>query len=232
MTNAPLDIQPALRPLNVLVRAGRLTKFKGQVASIAPGLSVVATAVLLAGGADQAAAQALNACGPDEVGQDTVTCDARNYAEGITYTESDGLTLILPDATNFGARSDGVNVTGTGEGNVSVRMRDGTVNTSDASVKALYARARGDGAATVQMDGGTVTTVGGGGFDSSARALHASVENLESEATATVSMTGGVVETFGSFSSGLWAWTNGTGEAIAQMDGGTVTTDGGQAHGI
>ena len=137
MTNAPLDIQPALCPLNVLVRAGRLTKFKGQVASIAPGLSVVATAVLLAGGADQAAAQALNACGPDEVGQDTVTCDARNYAEGITYTESDGLTLILPDATNFGARGDGVNVTGTGEGNVSVRMRNGTVNTSDASVKAL-----------------------------------------------------------------------------------------------
>ncbi len=47
MTNDNLVPHPALRSLNVLVRGGRLTKFKGRVASIAPGLLVVATAAVL-----------------------------------------------------------------------------------------------------------------------------------------------------------------------------------------
>ena len=242
MTNQSSDTQPALRWRNVLVRGGRLTRFKGQVVSLAPGLSVVATAAMLfTGSVDQAAAQAANACGTDEVGQDTVTCIADAdpntpdvvdpYNDGITYTESDGLTLILDDA-DIEVGGSGVSVEGTGEGNVSVQIGNGKVGTNSDNTYGLYVRATGDGDATLQMDGGTVTAVGGAGFFSSARALHAWVDNWESDATATVSMAGGVVDTSGDFSSGLWAWTNGTGEAIAQMDGGTVTTTGREAHGI
>ena len=46
MTNQSSDIQPALRWRNVLVRGGRLTRFKGQVVSLALGLSGVATAAV------------------------------------------------------------------------------------------------------------------------------------------------------------------------------------------
>ncbi len=46
MTNEYLGGQHALRSRHVSVRGGRLTKFKGQVADIAPSLPVVASATV------------------------------------------------------------------------------------------------------------------------------------------------------------------------------------------
>ena len=280
MTNEILDIQPALRSLNVSVRGGRLTKFKGQVASLAPGLSVVATAaVLFAGGVDQAAAQALNACGPDEVGQDTVTCDAPTdpgtnpYAEGITYNNSDGLTLILNE-DDITVRGSGARVVGStsGEGDISMHLQNGKVITdgSAAFAPGLFAQIKNEestasataqvgkggevntvglhhygvlvsnsglGAATAEMDGDAVTTHG-----ANTHALFAEIKNEESTATATARLIKGEITTtggteaapgvFGLGAHGLFAQTAGNGAALAQMDGGAITTSGASARGL
>ncbi len=280
MTNQSSDTQPALRPLNVSVRGGRLTKIKGRVASIAPGLSVVATAaVTLAGGADQAAAQALNACGPDAPGQDTATCDAPTdpgtnpYADGITYNNSDGLTLILNE-DDITVRGSGARVVGStsGEGDISMHLQNGKVITdgSAAFAPGLFAQIKNEestasvtaqvgkggevntvglhhygvlvsnsglGAATAEMDGDAVTTHG-----ANTHALFAEIENEESTATATARLIKGEITTtggteaapgvFGLGAHGLFAQTAGDGAALAQMEGGTVTTLGEDAYGL
>ncbi len=87
MTNQySADTHPAFSLFNVSVRSGRLIRFKGQVASIAPGLSVVATAAALCTGG---AAHAADECGEEDKNdpQDTVTCGVGdpNYDGGITY---------------------------------------------------------------------------------------------------------------------------------------------------
>ena len=241
MTNQYSDAQPALHSLNVSVRAGRLTKFKGRVASIAPGLSVVATvAVLLCGSVEQAVAQA--ACGPAQNGQ--VTCDAGIYNNGITYNAgSDGLTLILddpnvddPDITVVNTAGDsGVAVRGASStsGPIAVRMDHGSV-TTDAVARFNYgnhgleAYTEGNGDVTAQMNGGDVTTHDGG-----SHGLRAEIKNAESDATAKAEMTGGSVDIHGRLSSGLSAETESIdGAAIAEMSGGTITTHVGEINGI
>ncbi|NNV18789.1 autotransporter outer membrane beta-barrel domain-containing protein, partial [Roseobacter sp. HKCCD9056] len=280
MRSQSSDTQPALRPLNVSVRGGRLTKIKGRVAGIAPGLSVVATAaVTLAGGADQAAAQALNACGPDAPGQDTATCDAPTdpgtnpYADGITYNNSDGLTLILNE-DDITVRGSGARVVGStsGEGDISMHLQNGKVITdgSAAFAPGLFAQIKNEestasvtaqvgkggevntvglhhygvlvsnsglGAATAEMDGDAVTTHG-----ANTHALFAEIENEESTATATARLIKGEITTtggteaapgvFGLGAHGLFAQTAGDGAALAQMDGGAITTSGASARGL
>ena len=56
MTNEPLGTQPAVLLFDVLVRGDRLTRFKGQVANVAPSLSVVASATV------QRSAESRRAC--------------------------------------------------------------------------------------------------------------------------------------------------------------------------
>ncbi|MDX8355372.1 autotransporter outer membrane beta-barrel domain-containing protein [Cognatiyoonia sp. IB215182] len=206
MKNEPLDIQPVVRPLNVFIRGGRLTKFKGQVASLAPGCLVAATAaVLFTGGA----AHADNECGTDRAGQDTVTCGASdssypNYTDGINYAFSDGLTLILPvppaDGPSIEVSGKGVSVSGSGTG---------------------------EGEISVQIEGGAVTTTGIGGFG-----VVSFFTNGSGTAAATVHMTDGAVNTTGDLADGLVVGNSGAGEARAQMVGGTVTTSGEDAVGI
>ncbi|WP_299749547.1 pertactin-like passenger domain-containing protein, partial [uncultured Tateyamaria sp.] len=206
MTNEPLDTRPVFDPFRVLVRGGRLTKFKGQVASLAPGCLVAATAaVLFTGGA----AHADNECGTDGAGQDTVTCGASdpsypNYTDGINYAFSDGLTLILPvppaDGPRIEVSGKGVSVSGSGTG---------------------------EGDISVQMDGGLVTTTDVGRFG-----VVSLFTNGSGTAAATVRMTDGAVETTGDISHGLVVGNSGAGEARVQMDGGTVTTTGEDAVGI
>ena len=280
MTNQSSDTQPALRPFNVSVRGGRLIKFKGQVASIAPSVSVVATAaVLLIGGLNQAAAQqAADACGveakgdpnaalqEDRVIQDTITCDAPTdpsitpYADGITYTESDGLTLILDDA-DIEVGGSGVHVVGStsGEGYISVHLQNGKVGTDGVQAYGLQAQINnGDSTATVTAlmtqgdintggrfavgllaetagDGAALAQMDGGTITTigrNARGLWAHITNADSEATVTALMTQGNINTSGASAFGLLAETAGVGVALAQMDGGTITTSKENAHGL
>ncbi|MDX8355842.1 pertactin-like passenger domain-containing protein, partial [Cognatiyoonia sp. IB215182] len=203
MTNQSSDTQPALRARTTSVRGGHLTRFKGQVASIAPGLLLVATAAVLFTGS---AAQAANECGTDEVGQDTVTCDAPTdpgtnpYADGITYTGSDGLTLIVDDAA-IEVGGSGVRVVGP--------------SGSDLSV---------------QLDRGTVTTDGSVGF---APGLFVQIDNDASTAAVMAHVSeGGEVNTTGAIAHGLLASNEGEGAATAEMEGGAVTTHGEGAYGL
>jgi len=236
MTNAPLDTQPALHSRNVSVRGGRLTKFKGQVASIAPGLSVVATAaVLFTGGA----AQAANECGGDSVGQNTVTCAADAnptnpgvdpYANGITYNGSDGLTLILDDP-DITVNGPGVQVNGTGAGDIKVHMKDGKVTTNSHGVSAFTT---GSGSVHAQLDGLTsddgLTSLSDDDItinrDSSA-GLRARINYKESTETATATMTGGKITVVaGENADGVTAFTHGrSGAVTAEMSGGLIITE-------
>ncbi|MDX8355325.1 autotransporter outer membrane beta-barrel domain-containing protein [Cognatiyoonia sp. IB215182] len=233
MTNQFSDTQPALRPFNVLVRGGRLTRFKGQVASIAPGLLVVATAAVLFTGS---AAQAANECGADEVGQDAVTCDASdNTANGIDYGESDGVTLILDDP-GMTVGGSGVKVEGAAgsEGEIFIHLKDGEVSTSGEAKRALWGATLGRGSVTVQMDGGRVVTA-----EVNAYALWAQINNSDSdeaarnEADAKAVMTGGEINTSKRHGHGLLVSHEGFGNAIGQvMDGGKIATSGGDAYGV
>ncbi|MDX8355831.1 autotransporter outer membrane beta-barrel domain-containing protein [Cognatiyoonia sp. IB215182] len=211
MTNQSPDTQPALRPFNVLVRGGRLTRFKGQVASIAPGLLVVATAAaLLAGGADQAAAQAtaVRGCagetGNAAVGS-AVTCNTGNYSDGIQYDTIGTFTLTLD--------APGIDVGPVGRRGVDV----------------------GSGAAddvTVQMGGGTITTTAG--FDN--HGIRVDGGN-SATSTAKVAVTGGEIEIDGENSVGLYSVVSGNGNAIAELGGNSsiaasIATKGENSHGI
>ena len=142
MTNQSSDTQPALRARNTLVRGGRLTKFKGRVASIAPGLSVVATAaVLFTGGAAQA---------DDECGNPTtngvVSCNATNYNDGITYKNPNARTLTL-SSPGFRVEGTGVTLDVTHDHDISVQVDDGgdvdgTI-TTDGAFNSAILRERG-----------------------------------------------------------------------------------------
>ncbi|WP_299752989.1 hypothetical protein, partial [uncultured Tateyamaria sp.] len=139
MTNQSSDTQPALHSHNVSVRGGRLTKFKGQVASIAPGLSVVATAAVLFSGS---AVQADNECGSVANGQVTCGADAvlntpaidDPYTNGITYnvSASEDLTVTLNNPTVDPVGRIGVDVGSGAANNVTVQMGGGTITTTAA----------------------------------------------------------------------------------------------------
>uniref|UniRef100_UPI00260B7729 hypothetical protein n=1 Tax=uncultured Tateyamaria sp. TaxID=455651 RepID=UPI00260B7729 len=131
----------------VSVRGGRLTKFKGQVASIAPGLSAMATVtVLFTGGA----AHANNECGGANSGVVICAADADPstpdivdpYNDGITYNPDSGVggefKLELNDAAmvvrgRAAGPGSAVTVIGQTENDISVILRAGELTTHENS---------------------------------------------------------------------------------------------------
>ncbi len=229
MTNQSSDTQPALRPLNVSVRAGRLTKFKGRVASIAPGLSVVATAaVLFSGSAAQAACTAADG---------VATCTADNhpgsitfdpYDFGIVYTHADAVhTLTLPDHPDFTVHGNGVTVDYGGDQDVFVQMGRGTVETTGFQNHGVSANTTGTGNVEARLSGDGDITVNG---DSSS-GLRARIGNGDSTAEATAVMTAGEIAIeSGTYAEGVSAATMSRqgGDVTARMEGGEITTSGDQ----
>ena len=232
MTNQSSDTQPALRPFNVSVRGGRLTKFKGKVASIAPGLSVVATvAVLFTGSAAQAACTATDG---------VATCTADNfpgglfdpYEHGIVYTETETEaeavhTLTLPDHPEFTVLGRGVEVTYGGDQDVSVQMGRGTVETTGSDNHGVSANTTGTGNVVARLNGDGDITVDG---DSSS-GLRARIGNGDSTAEARAVMTAGEITIeSGTYAEGVSAATMSRqgGDVTARMEGGEITTSGDQ----
>jgi outer membrane autotransporter protein len=238
-------------------RGGRLTKWKGVVASSAPTIGTVALAISTLGFAG--VANAADECGVDMAGADTITCVPGAYPTGITYAGSDGLELILNDAT-ITVGDPGVSVTGTGVGALSVigtnvgtitttvvngfgllsnidnttstatataLLTDGDVVTTGDSGMGLFAQTNGLGDTLAQMDGGTVTTGG-----ATAYGLLSLINNAASTATATALLTDGDVVTTGYDARGLYALNRGFGDTLAQMDGGSVTTGAAFGYGL
>ncbi|NNZ37057.1 autotransporter outer membrane beta-barrel domain-containing protein, partial [Roseobacter sp. HKCCD8749] len=207
-----------------------MTKFKGRVASIAPGLSVVATAtVLFAGSVDQAAAQqAADACGTPNNGK--VTCDADNYTNGITYNTSNDLTLEL-DRSGITVNGSGVQVNGTDTANVKVHMTDGKVTTNRHGVSAFTT---GSGSVHAQLDGLTsddgLTSLSDDDITINRNAsvgLRARIGNTASSAEARAVMTGGKITiAAGHNVDGVAAFTHGSsGVVTAEMSGGLIITE-------
>ncbi|MDX8355859.1 hypothetical protein SLH47_26215, partial [Cognatiyoonia sp. IB215182] len=236
MTNQSSDTQPVLRPRNVSVRAGRLIKFKGRVASIAPGLSVL-VAALFSGGDVQAA----NECGnpknnPHTFNDGVITCDAREYNNGITYEGSEVHTVILQysgiTVEAWGVSGAAVRGADNTSGDIAVLLHHGSVTTDGPALNynnhGLEAYTEGSGDATAQMNGGDVTTHAVLSYG-----LRAEIKNAGSNATAKAEMTAGNINSHSGSSSGLSAGTDSIGgAAIAEISGGTITTHGGASHGI
>ncbi|MDX8355852.1 hypothetical protein SLH47_26175, partial [Cognatiyoonia sp. IB215182] len=220
MTNQSSDTQPALRARNTLVRGGRLTKFKGRVASIAPGLSVVTTAaVLFSGSAAQAACTVTGGA---------ATCPAVTYDSGIVYSEADAVhTLTLQDDPSLTVRGNGVTVDYGGDQNVSVQMGRGTVETTGFQNHGVSANTTGTGNVEAGLNGDGDITVNG---DSSS-GLRARIGNGDSTAEATAVMTAGEITIeSGTYAEGVSAATMSRqgGDVTARMEGGEITTSGDQ----
>ncbi|NNX96485.1 autotransporter outer membrane beta-barrel domain-containing protein, partial [Roseobacter sp. HKCCD9042] len=220
-----------------------MTKFKGRVASIAPGLSVVATAaVLFSGVAAQAGCSGIS----------TITCDgATPYTNGITYhVGSDGLTLNLnnADVTNDGF---GVFAKTTAENgaDIAVQMESGRIATTSANAMAIFSEigvAGSDANVTVNVkDGATITTSdrqahGVLASNKGSGNAHVVMEGEETKITtsgANVRGADGAILDGNSY--GLWAnisqvnGEGGWGNATAEMEGGTITmNNGSQAYAV
>jgi outer membrane autotransporter protein len=215
-----------------LLRGGRITKWKGKIASCAPliGLVVVGLGVVPAFAADE--------CGSELAGPDIITCNADgvpaaddgNYEAGITYTNSDGLTLNI-NAPGIVVASPGVSVQSSAT-NINDIAVNGTsfsvISTTGANQHGILALNSGtSGDATVTQAAGQVITTGGSAFGLYAR--------NSGNGTATATLTAGDVSTGGTNAYGLYALNSlGTNEAAtsATMEGGSVTTTGDGARGL
>ena len=223
MTNETSNIPPALRPRTTLVRGGRLTKFKGQVASIAPGLLVVATAaVLLTGGVDQAMACGAVAgntvvCGADA---DTSTPEVDPYANGIDYTGSNARALTL-NGPGFTVGGSGVALDVTHNNHTSVYVGGGgSITTNGTFNHGVFARTEGTGNVNAHLDGGTIVTTG-----VVAHGVNARIGNDLSTATVTSRMTDGHLIIKGAGSGGVASHTTGLGNVNAELLGGRITME-------
>ncbi|WP_367180732.1 beta strand repeat-containing protein, partial [uncultured Ruegeria sp.] len=256
MTIENFDIQPALRLRTVLVRGGRLTKFKGHVASIAPGLFVVASAaVLFSGGAAQA-----SECGADTGGQTSLTCNSsHNTANGITYTNADGLNLTLPADPELTVGGSGVRVQGRHGHNRVVMLGGSVVATADDDNHGIHAELVTTDMETeldvlAQMVDGNVEARGADAYGLYARSNgngrvealvqggtvisggHGAIAKATGNAEARVELNGkGSITTTGANAMALFAQSENAASNVtvtATVKGGaTITTDGRQAHG-
>jgi hypothetical protein len=163
-------------------------------------------------------ARAASECGVDASGQDTLTCSGASYLSGITYINSNGVTLNL-DNPNMAVSGTGVSVT-TPVGPVGATLAINVTNirsitTAGTAVSVTHGSI--DGLATVTIDSGVLTTTGS--------ATTVTAQGSAGNGTgALLTMNGGQVLNTGS-GGGLFAFssgTNGTTDAIVVINGGSV----------
>lgn len=171
---------------------------------------------------------AADECGPEAVGADTITCDAGNYAgggtypdypTGISYTGSDGLTLVIDDPALTAGGSISVFDAVNGSGNTEIRL----VNFDTISGQA-YAQAEGGGDARVVMATGVINASG------TARGIYA--RTVRGGSSPTAHLQGGTINISPPFSAGFggqtgavqaWAWSSSdVGDVLVSMDGGEI----------
>jgi fibronectin-binding autotransporter adhesin len=200
-----------------VICSGRLTKWKGITASVAP---MVGVAIWLVGFAPSDA-HAADECGVDPAGATILNCAAANYPTGIVYTNSDGLTLNLDNVATT-VPTVGVSVTSSAANtnNIVVNATNFTsVTTSANSQNGLSAVNAGTaGNATVTQAAGTVTTSG-----VSAIGLNSRINNSTNTGTALAEILGGNIVTTGVNATGIVAQSAGRGDTIARVSGGAST---------
>jgi outer membrane autotransporter protein len=221
------------------------------VASGASGftISAVAFAVALLSGAPQLA-RAANECGADGAGQDTLTCAAANYAAGISYTLSDGVTLNLDNPAMAVTGATGVSlqsgvgptpqltinvtnvntITTTGSavaitnagvaGTSSINVHGGTLTTTGAATTVSAAASQQTSNSQVTLTGGQVLNTGTGG------GIIASLTGALGSGNASVVITGGTIQASGTAAQSSIAGPGRTGRSSISMSGGSVLSSG------
>jgi Extended Signal Peptide of Type V secretion system/IPTL-CTERM motif len=256
------------------VAAPEPTAAKGKQSAAGATASRLALAFPLLFAGSQA--YAVNECGAEGVGADSITCTAANYAGGSTYPNypagiqydgSDGLTLTINDAAgtignpgvwlrSSSATAGALSVIGTNVGKITTSVGNGyglyarITNASSTATGTLLLTAgdievtgslsvglyawssAGSGAVLAQMDGGTVTTGGSRGYALLASVATAAIGPLSSTANTTALLTAGDIKTTNTSGYGAYSYNAGLGASLAQMDGGTITTEGQTGFGV
>jgi fibronectin-binding autotransporter adhesin len=175
-------------------------------------------------------AHALNECGPDAAGQDTVTCAAASYT-GIRYENSDGLTLVLANPS-MTAPNGAVYVLSsmTNTGDIAIEDASfGTITTGTGFARPTLLAANDGtaGNASVTMTAGAISNAAFLGD-----ALNADVRTAGNTGTASATINGGSATTTGGSGVGVRAENGGLGAAWATLNGGAITTSGASSHGV
>jgi outer membrane autotransporter protein len=219
------------------LRGGRLTKWKGKVASIAHivGVATVFSALYVG------TASAANECGPNTAGPTVIICGSTNYAgsgsypnypTGIVYVNQDDLTLVLDDgaATLLG---DGVGVDSTAMNTgdiVVVGERFLSISTTAANGRGVQASnfgTSGNADASMSETAGSVKTTGHHAYG-----ILAEIGNPSNLAIVTATMDGGTITTEGDQSTAVYAFSRGQGAVNALISNGVVDTAGIFSYGI
>lgn len=226
----------------------------GSSSGCAPGvaLSAVALAIMLVATTPQVA-RAANECGADGAGQDTLSCSGASYATGITYTNSNGLTLNLDNPSTVVSGTQGVSLsTPVGPVNPELTIQVANINAITTTGSAVTVTNSGiGGLAAVNISGGALTTTGtaatvaatasntasrgsrvtltGGQISNTGTGtgITAAVGGLISAGDAAVLITGGVVQASSTAVSASILGALSTGTSSIRMDGGSVRSNGG-----
>jgi outer membrane autotransporter protein len=199
-------------------------------------------------------ALAASECGADGAGQDTLTCAGGSYATGITYTLSDGLTLDLNNPGIVVSGAQGVSLQAPiGAVGVDMTVNVTAIDSITTSGSAIsVTNSRSSGRASVNVDGGTITTTGvattvsanGGAAGANAQVtlnggqvlntgtgggIIASTAGASGTGNASVVITGGTVQAASTAVQSTIAGPNNTGTASITMSGGSVLSTAGVA---
>lgn len=216
---------------------GRMTKWKGVVASVAPMVGLVATTGFLA-----TPAQAEPPCGP--VGA-IIICGSTTYTTGPTEAiqyldvvgstrlelqgpeQNPGLSVSTPGTAVFLSGAE------TSDGSVVVTIEGfDNIETSSSDNTAVIVENKGTGAANSKLSGGLVQTAG-----SKSHGLWSYISNPSSMQDTKAQLSFGEVKTAQNESHGLYSLNDGGGEAVAEKEvsaggAGIVTTLGEEAYGL
>ena len=164
-------------------------------------------------------------CGTEAVGTDTLNCTAGTYASGITYENSDGLTLnlnnpgIISDSqvkvssTNLSTNTNDLSIIGTNFDTI-------TVNSIGGGGGGLFVSAQSQESAIVQMDAGTITATGGA--TSALRTALANNPAINSR-QAQVIFNGGNISATLFYAINSQVDSSSAGSSVVEMHGGTIT---------
>ncbi|CAN7485748.1 autotransporter outer membrane beta-barrel domain-containing protein [Polaromonas sp. LjRoot131] len=230
----------------------------GPATNKASGFAISATAfavALLA--ASPQVARAANECGTEVAGQDTLTCSAANYATGIAYTSSNGLTLNLDNPAMVVTGAQGVSIQAVvGPVNPQLTVNVTNVNTITATGSAVTITNQGvGGTSSINVQSGTLTTTGAANTVSAGLAqttgnaqvtltggqvlntgtgggIIATLTTPTGTGNTTVLITGGAIQAVGSGAQSSIASAARIGTSSLTMTGGSVVSSGANSNGL
>jgi outer membrane autotransporter protein len=191
---------------------GRLTKFKGVVASIAPMMG----AAVVFSGISTGVAMADNECGSENLANpaDTITCGAGNYAGGATYPE-------FPSGITYSG-SDGLELT----------LDDPAMTVDGSGVRVSSSAGTGGDISVIGSDFDTITTVGTNSVGNSAIDVGLTTGYTGGASIILGEQAGTIATTGRSSGAFIGSSTSGPGDLLIEMHGGDITTDGFQANAV